>query len=100
LITGLLIVGILFVYEPAFAHGGKSVIHAPVELQDKDPEHAEKGHPGHCHGGSFCTGVAVAAPGSDLPVLFSQASRRSLPRGCFKLMAVTSFDPPPPRRLS
>ncbi len=101
----LLALGILFASaaltaDQAHAHGADGAHHAPVAVQSMDDSHAEQGHPGHCHGGSFCTNVAVFAGlvPTVLPV-FTE-SRWVITEDHFKLLSLNAFDPPPPRLLS
>ncbi|TMV10005.1 hypothetical protein FGK63_02780 [Ruegeria sediminis] len=100
LAVGLFIAGFLLAPEPAFAHGGDGAVHAPLDPDTPDPDHVEKGHPGHCHGGSFCNGVAMVVAGPTAPEPFSAVDTHAIPKGQFRVLAVSTFDPPPPRALS
>lgn len=100
LAVSIFIAGFLVVSEPAFAHGNDGTMHAPLVIETPDPEHVENGHPGHCHGGSFCNGVAMAVVPPAAPELASRMDRQTLAAGHFRALAVYFFDPPPPRILS
>ncbi|WP_171182115.1 hypothetical protein [Ruegeria sp. HKCCD8929] len=96
--VGLFVAGFLIFAEPAHAHGDMAS-HSVAEFSEPDPENAEKGHPGHCHGGTFCNGVAmfVVAPMPLEP--FVAKYRQTIPNGILSLLAILVFDPPPPRFL-
>lgn len=96
----IFIAGLFLSPDRAHAHGGDNVNHQSVFDQSMGPDHAKDGHPGHCHGGSLCSGVAVivelfAGPQPDLA-----ASRHSMAVAPLRVLAVTFYDPPPPRILS
>nr|WP_170539263.1 hypothetical protein [Ruegeria arenilitoris] len=100
LALGLVLAGFLVFSEPAFAHGGDGGTHAVVELEASDPDHVEQGHPGHCHGGAFCNGVAMTVAAPVVSALVSRISRRAVPSGRYRMLPVALFDPPPPRAVS
>ncbi len=95
---GVVFAGLLLFATPAQAHGAHAPAMAALE-QQIEAEHAEHGHLGHCHGGSFCPAAAVfavppVAPGPAAPI-----ARLSMPERSTGETAPTSFDPPPPRVL-
>ncbi len=100
LAVGLVLVGVLVFSEPAFAHGGDGGTHVILDPQASDPDHVEQGHPGHCHGGAFCNGVAMTVAAPVVSALVSRISRRAIPPGRYRMMPVARFDPPPPRAVS
>ncbi|UWR06599.1 hypothetical protein [Ruegeria sp. B32] len=100
LALGLVLAGILVFSEPAFAHGGDEGTHAVVDLEASDPDHVEQGHPGHCHGGAFCNGVAMTVAAPVVSALVSTINRRAIPSGQYRMLPVALFDPPPPRAVS
>ncbi|WP_170529387.1 hypothetical protein [Ruegeria arenilitoris] len=100
LALGLVLAGILVFSEPAFAHGGDGGTHAVVDLEASDPDHVEQGHPGHCHGGAFCNGVAMTVAAPVVDALVSTINRRAIPSGQYRMLPVALFDPPPPRAVS
>ncbi|WP_170447058.1 hypothetical protein [Ruegeria arenilitoris] len=100
LALGLVLAGILVFSEPAFAHGGDGGTHAVVDLEAYDPDHVEQGHPGHCHGGAFCNGVAMTVAAPVVSALVSTINRRAIPSGQYRMLPVALFDPPPPRAES
>ena len=100
LALGLVLAGILVFSEPAFAHGGDGDTHAVVDLDASDPDHVEQGHPGHCHGGAFCNGVAMTVAAPVVSALVSTINRRAIPSGQYRMLPVALFDPPPPRAVS
>jgi len=100
LALGLVLAGILVFSEPALAHGGDGGTHAVVDLEASDPDHVEQGHPGHCHGGAFCNGVAMTVAAPVVSALVSRISRRAIPSGRYRMLPVALFDPPPPRAVS
>ena len=100
LALSLVLAGILVFSEPAFAHGGDGGTHAVVELEASDPDHVEQGHPGPCHGGAFCNGVAMTVAAPVVSALVSRISRRAIPPGRYRMLPVALFDPPPPRAVS
>ncbi|WP_170435467.1 hypothetical protein [Ruegeria arenilitoris] len=100
LALGLVLAGILVFSEPAFAHGGDGGTHAVVDLEASDPDHVEQGHPGHCHGGAFCNGVAMTVAAPVVCALVSTINRRAIPSGQYRMLPVALFDPPPPRAVS
>ncbi|WP_170357972.1 hypothetical protein [Ruegeria arenilitoris] len=100
LALGLVLAGILVFSEPAFAHGGDGGTHAVVDLEASDPDHVEQGHPGHCHGGAFCNGVAMTVSAPVVSALVSTINRRAIPSGQYRMLPVALFDPPPPRAVS
>ncbi|WP_170462357.1 hypothetical protein [Ruegeria arenilitoris] len=100
LALGLVLAGILVFSEPAFSHGGDGGTHAVVDLEASDPDHVEQGHPGHCHGGAFCNGVAMTVAAPVVSALVSTINRRAIPSGQYRMLPVALFDPPPPRAVS
>ncbi|UWR09537.1 hypothetical protein [Ruegeria sp. B32] len=100
LAVGFFVAALLITPEPAHAHGGDGIVHAPQQLDAPDPDHAEKGHPGHCHGGVFCNAVGLFTVAPAPPEPFATIKTRTIPRGRGRALAVTNFDPPPPRVLS
>lgn len=99
LAVGLFVAGILIAPEPAHAHGGDGAVHALHQFDAPDPDHVEKGHPGHCHGGTFCNGVAMFTVAPAPPEPFATIETYVIPKGRVRALAVTTFDPPPPRVL-
>ncbi|WP_158221866.1 hypothetical protein [Actibacterium pelagium] len=97
---GVLFVTLALSADQASAHGGDGAFHEPVSVGSIVENHVEQGHPGHCHGGSFCGGVAVFAGAlpSVLPIF--TAIRNAIPTDHFRLLNISAFDPPPPRLLS
>ncbi len=65
----------------------------------EDPTHADEGHPGHCHGGTFCSGLAVMVVPPVPPTLTERATRVSVSLNPLSDLPVAELDPPPPRIL-
>ncbi len=100
LAAGVLIASFFWSAEPAHAHGGDGAAHADTVIQDAEDLHSENGHQGHCHGGAFCGGAAVLASSSLSLLPESLSSRQNSPVVVLRPLAVTFFDPPPPRFLT
>ena len=100
LAAGVLVAGFFWSAEPARAHGGDGAVHADTVMHDAEDLHAENGHQGHCHGGAFCSGAAVLAGTSLSLQPDTLSSRQDTPVAVLRPLAVTFFDPPPPRSLA
>lgn len=100
LAAGILLAGLFLSADPAQAHGSDGAGHADAAVQTSGDQHAKDGHPGHCHGGSFCGGVAVLA--AIFPALQpdTRISLRGIPQQNLRAWSVIFYDPPPPRLLS
>lgn len=95
----LLLMGILsFFPGSASAHGTHEVSIA-VSKDFEDPAHAAEGHPGHCHGGSFCSGIAMIVAPPVPPGLIELVSRVTVPANSTRTVSSDGLDPPPPRSV-
>lgn len=98
---GLLVVAVLSLLPGAASAHAAHDAPPPVVLDNpEDPAHADAGHPGHCHGGTFCSGLAVMVMPAGLPALTERATRLPVPLNPAFALPVAGLDPPPPRNLS
>ncbi len=94
----LAIGGLLVTADSAHAHGGDSQ-HVIDQSDSADVEHVKQGHPGHCHGGAICNAVGLFLIGPTSPDPYVAEQRYSISRAQYRVLGITSFDPPPPRVL-
>lgn len=98
-VLALLIASLSLFAGQAQAHGGGSHDQVVDMAQSLHDDHGVKGHPGHCHGGTFCSGLAVVADGYSSPQPDMKVDRYTIVAAVMPVQAVTFFDPPPPRFL-
>ena len=96
LVVGVVTVGLMLLATPAEAHGAHSTPIEAVEVEN-GTDHADHGHLGHCHGGSFCPGAAVVSLAPVVPEPLLRGERFARPESSTANTAPTAFDPPPPR---
>lgn len=99
LALGLLLLAVLtFLPGVASAHAGhdpETVIFQTTE----DPAHEAEGHPGHCHGGSFCSGLAVVVPSANASALIGRETKITASLPPVPSVHFLGLDPPPPKLM-
>jgi hypothetical protein len=95
-----LLVGVILSVSPdsAAAHGAHDA-KPGVSKSFEDIAHADEGHPGHCHGGAFCSGIAIIGVPPLPPELLQLISRLTVPTNYRLASPSFGLDPPPPRLL-
>lgn len=106
LALSILIAGLMIFVEKAHAHGGQNPSHGTGMTPDTAAQqavaadHADRGHPGHCHGGAFCSGAAVIAAALATPQADILARHQIIVASPSRVFATMAHDPPPPRLSS
>lgn len=98
ILTGVFLVGVLAMGDPALAHG-KHGQDLDAVVMAVEGQHIAKDHEGHCDGGAFCSGPAIVFASEVAPQFDEQSARHDLPDATQALPVSSSFDPPPPRVL-
>ncbi|MDU8929836.1 hypothetical protein RXV86_20815 [Alisedimentitalea sp. MJ-SS2] len=96
----VLFAGLFLFADQAYAHGTHDASPPAAAEQSLEEAHAESGHPGHCHGGTFCSGVAVMIAAYSAPQLSAPTARAVISSPVLRALSITLYDPPPPRVLS
>ncbi|MFV1463683.1 MULTISPECIES: hypothetical protein, partial [unclassified Phaeobacter] len=96
----LLIAVLVLSANRAEAHGASGEAQIAVSVQDMDQDVAGSRPADHCHGSSLCGGVAVLLGSWPSMQPDPRNFRPDLPLMLLRPLAITGFEPPPPRGRS
>ncbi|WP_372886686.1 hypothetical protein [Shimia sp.] len=96
----LLLAGLLLFSGPARAHGAHDGAAQSEMAPAPDVEQGVSQAAGHCHGGAYCNGAALAVVVVTPPRPVPAGDVQPIRGAAGRLQAVPADDPPPPRPQS